>query len=80
VLIEIYLQTQLFEGFTYFGRKMIGTDVLCDLPTHQSYTSLNFIVDPVNWAVITYTGEDADGNPYGTAPLLFCGYSWLLDV
>jgi 2-polyprenyl-6-methoxyphenol hydroxylase-like FAD-dependent oxidoreductase len=58
---------QPFEGFTYPGWKMIGTDVLYDFPKHQGYTPLNFIVDPIDWSVIAYTGEDENGSPYGTA-------------
>lgn len=35
-----------FEGFTYTGWKMIGTDVLYDFTAEQGYTPLNFIVHP----------------------------------
>jgi hypothetical protein len=45
---------------------MIGSDVLYDFPKHQGFTPVNFIVDPVDWAVIAYTGEDENGEPYGT--------------
>jgi 2-polyprenyl-6-methoxyphenol hydroxylase-like FAD-dependent oxidoreductase len=37
---------------------MIGTDVLYDFHRYQGYTPLNFIVDPIDWSVIAYTGED----------------------
>ncbi|MCJ1259606.1 hypothetical protein MMC24_007445 [Lignoscripta atroalba] len=54
-----------FEGFTWPDWKMIGTDVLYDFPAEMGYTPLTFIVHPNDWAVIAYTGEDADGKPRG---------------
>jgi hypothetical protein len=45
--------------------EMIGTDILYDFPKHEGYTHLNFIVHEVDWAVIAYTGEDENGEPYG---------------
>jgi 2-polyprenyl-6-methoxyphenol hydroxylase-like FAD-dependent oxidoreductase len=35
-----------FEGFTYPGWKMIGTDVLYDFVKEEGFTPLNFIVHP----------------------------------
>jgi hypothetical protein len=55
-----------FEGFTYPGWKMTGVDVLYDFPKYEGYTPVNFIVDPVDWAVVAYPGEDEFGEPYGT--------------
>jgi len=45
--------------------EMIGVDVLYDFPKYEGYTPVNFIVDPVDWAVVAYTGEDEFGEPYG---------------
>ena len=48
-----------FEGFTYQEWKMIGCDVVYNFTKENSYTPLNFVVHPLDWAVIAYSGEDA---------------------
>ena len=45
-----------FEGYTLPEFKMIGTDVLFEFEEF-GWTSLNFFVDPDDWAVIAYTGQ-----------------------
>jgi 2-polyprenyl-6-methoxyphenol hydroxylase-like FAD-dependent oxidoreductase len=48
-----------FDGFTYSGWKMIGTDIVYDFIGQENYSYLNFIVHPAHFAVIAYTGQDA---------------------
>jgi 2-polyprenyl-6-methoxyphenol hydroxylase-like FAD-dependent oxidoreductase len=57
-----------FEGFSFNSFRMVGTDVLYDFKAHEYGSILNFIVDPEDWAVVCYTGEDEEGKPYGKAP------------
>ena len=40
---------------------MIGTEVQYDFIGHQGFSPINFIVDPVEWCAIAYTGEDEFG-------------------
>ncbi|KAL7911028.1 FAD/NAD(P)-binding domain-containing protein [Trichoderma velutinum] len=47
-----------FSGYTFDDFKMVGTDILFDVEKELGWTSLNFIVDPEDWAVIAYTGQD----------------------
>ncbi|RFU32254.1 hypothetical protein B7463_g4056, partial [Scytalidium lignicola] len=49
-----------FEGFSYPWR-MIGADVLYDFMSEENLAPLNFIVDPVDWGVIAFTGEEEGG-------------------
>ena len=54
-----------FEGFTFQEWKMIGCDVVYDFIAENGFTPLNFVVHPENWAVIAYSGEDANSQPHG---------------
>jgi hypothetical protein len=47
-----------FTGYTFDQFKMVGTDILFDVGKEFDWTSLNFIVDPEDWVVIAYTGQD----------------------
>ena len=49
---------------------MISTDVLYDFPKEQGFTPVNFCVDPEDWAVVVYTGQDLSrGHPCGVLPM-----------
>jgi 4-nitrocatechol/4-nitrophenol 4-monooxygenase len=39
--------------------------VIYDFANENGLNLLNFTVHPTDWAVIVYTGEDADGMPHG---------------
>ena len=54
-----------FEGFTYQQWKMIGCDVVYNFTKENNYTPLNFVVHPLDWAVIAYSGEDAKQEVHG---------------
>lgn len=45
-----------FEGFTWGDFRFTATDVRYDFEKEGGYRAANFIVDPVNWAVIARTG------------------------
>ena len=40
--------------------------VIYDFVKENGFKPLNFTVHPKDWAVIAYTGEDADGMPHGS--------------
>lgn len=40
--------------------------VIYDFTKENGFKPLNFTVHPTDWAVIAYTGEDADGMPHGS--------------
>lgn len=60
-----------FEGFTFQEFKMIGCDVVYDFIKENKFTPLNFIVHPEDWAVIAYSGEEADGLAIGSGQPLW---------
>ena len=60
-----------FEGFTYNQWKLIGLDIIYDFVQENGFNTLNFIVDPNDWAVIAYSGEDADGMSRGSGQPLW---------
>lgn len=45
-----------FEGFTWGEFRLTATDVRYDFEKEGGYRAANFIVDPVNWAIIARTG------------------------
>ncbi|OCT52421.1 hypothetical protein CLCR_10093 [Cladophialophora carrionii] len=55
-----------FPGFSY-PWKMIGADVLYDFVAEEHFSPLNFIVHPVDWAVVAFTGEEEDGHRHGNS-------------
>jgi 2-polyprenyl-6-methoxyphenol hydroxylase-like FAD-dependent oxidoreductase len=71
-----------FEGYTLSEFKMIGTDVLFDYEKEFGWTSLNFFVDPVDWAVIAYTGQynSAPGAPKTMRPQWRVAYAEPVDI
>ncbi|ETI24453.1 hypothetical protein G647_03822 [Cladophialophora carrionii CBS 160.54] len=54
-----------FHGFSY-PWKMIGADVLYDFVAEEGFSPVNFIVHPVDWAVVAFTGEEEDGHRHGS--------------
>ena len=50
-----------FEGFSFTEFRMIGADVYHDFAQPGEYgTTMNFVVDPEDWAVVIYTGQQKD--------------------
>ena len=66
-----------FEGFSFTDFNMIGADVFYDFgKEHFDGALMNFIVDPKDWAVIIYTGQQRDLKPVGeAAPLWRVAYA-----
>lgn len=60
-----------FEGFSFTEFRMIGADVYHDFAKEEYGTLMNFIVDPDDWAVVIYTGQQRDMKPVGEAPPLW---------
>ena len=60
-----------FEGYTYRDFRMIGIDLLYDFVAEQHWRPLNFVVHPHDWAVVTYTGENENEQPYGNGRKLW---------
>lgn len=52
---------QIYEGFTWENMKMISIDIRYDFIRHRRFGPINFIVDPIEWCAIAYTGEDEFG-------------------
>ena len=52
-----------FEGYTFSNFKMITTDLVFDFAGKFGYDSMNFFIDPTQWGVIAYTGEEHDNGP-----------------
>ena len=70
-----------FEGYTYHKFQMIGTDVLHDFAAENGWDTINFVVDPDDWALVAYTGEDEHGRPFGDGRKLWrIAYSEPLDL
>ena len=59
-----------FEGYSHSEFRMIGADVYYNFIMENIWSLVNFIVDPADWAVVTYTGQDQNGDPYGNNPPL----------
>lgn len=66
-----------FDGFSFTEFRMIGVDVYYDFAGEEyDGTVMNFIVDPEDWAVVIYTGQDRQGKPYGhDAPMWRVAYA-----
>ena len=61
-----------FEGFSFTDFRMVGADVFYDFgKQHFNGSRMNFIVDPDDWAVVIYTGQQKDLKPPGEAPPLW---------
>ena len=56
-----------FEGFSFTEFTMIGADVCHDFAKEEYGTLMNFIVDPEDWAVVIYSGQQKDMKPAGEA-------------
>lgn len=59
------------EGYSHTKFRMIGADVYYDFIKENNWSLVNFMVDPTDWAVVTYTGQDQNGDPYGNDPPLW---------
>lgn len=59
------------EGFSYNEFLMIGADVYYPFDKANGWSIMNFMIDPEDWAVVIYTGEDKNGKPGGDAPPLW---------
>lgn len=46
-----------FEGFSFTDFRMIGADIVYDYAKEEYGSVMNFIVDPEDWAVVIYTGQ-----------------------
>ncbi|KAK3720430.1 hypothetical protein LTR37_003842 [Vermiconidia calcicola] len=60
-----------FEGFSFTDFTMVGADVYYDFAKEEYGTIMNFVVDPEDWAVVIYTGQQKDLKPVGEAPPLW---------